>query len=190
VDGILTRRRAGSLIKKAHALARYWPVHAASWAWLVFTGGTVVAAVLQRLLLESHHSTQRLIERDLAQEKVGRHLVRMASCSEAVTADFVEPMPHGGDTSLASSPDPNDDVFYVYRDRIFDVPYAATKLGLLHLLLRAGAVVRLNGAVARGELTVKIVVPVTCHAQPEDVMAVPRRDVRSETGPASAARLE
>ena len=38
------------------------PTHAASWLLLVFSGGTVLSAALQRLLVEQQQSSQRLVE--------------------------------------------------------------------------------------------------------------------------------
>ncbi len=40
----------------------HWRLHAASWLLLAFSGGTVLSAVLQRLLLEPEQASQRLVE--------------------------------------------------------------------------------------------------------------------------------
>lgn len=60
--GALTRRASGSRIEAAPALASYLPTHAASWALLVFSVGTVLSAVLQRHLLEETQTAQHLVE--------------------------------------------------------------------------------------------------------------------------------
>jgi hypothetical protein len=62
VVGIITRRRSGDLIERTRALALYMPVHAARWILLVFSGGTVLSAVLQRHLLEDTQTAQHLVE--------------------------------------------------------------------------------------------------------------------------------
>jgi len=104
-----------------------------------------------------------------------RRLVWTSACALPVRADFVEPLPHGTDTSLAPLRDPNDRVAYVYRGRTLDGPRAAIQLSILSVLHRAGAVLGMNGAATRHELAVKLVVPAGCDAAPEEAMAALRQ---------------
>jgi hypothetical protein len=104
-----------------------------------------------------------------------RRMVWTGSCPLPVTADFVEPSPHGTDTSLAAPRDPNDRVAYIYRGWTLEGPRAAMQLSVLYVLRRAGAVLGLNGVATRHELAVKLVVPAGCDASPEEAMAVLRR---------------
>ena len=63
MTGDLTRRGAvGIMPTLGRALASYLLLPAASWALLVFSGGTVLSAVLQRHLLEEIQTAQHLIE--------------------------------------------------------------------------------------------------------------------------------
>lgn len=114
----------------------------------------------------------------LSRRDAVRHSVQIASCAAPVTVDFVEPSPHGSDTSLALPPDPNDRVFYVYRGHTLDGPRAAMKLNALYFLRRAGAVLRISGSGARDQLAVKVIVPAGCGATAEDAMAALRQDVQ------------
>lgn len=107
-----------------------------------------------------------------------RHWVQISSCAAPVTIDFVEPSPHGSDTSLAPAPDPNDRVFYLYRGSTLGDPRAAMKLNALYFLRRAGAVLRISGSEVRDRLAVKVIVPAGCGVSPEDAMAALRQDVR------------
>lgn len=67
MTGVLARREATVLIQGGRALARRLPVHAASWALLVFACGTSLSAALQRLLLTPDLSAQRLVELDIGE---------------------------------------------------------------------------------------------------------------------------
>ncbi|GJE40416.1 hypothetical protein ACFQFG_18200 [Methylobacterium persicinum] len=100
-----------------------------------------------------------------------RRSVWIATCPAPVTADFVEPSPHGSDTSLASPPNPNDRVVYLYRGWTLEGRRAAMELGALYFMRRAAAVLRLSGSGARDELAVKVIVPDGCSASPGEVMA-------------------
>lgn len=111
----------------------------------------------------------------LTRAEAVRRVVWTAACPRPVVADFVEPSPHGTDTSLAAPRDPNDRVVYVYRGWTLDGPRAAMALGVLHVVRRAGAVLGANGAATRHELAVKLVVPAGCNTAPEAVMAALRR---------------
>ncbi|SFL26123.1 hypothetical protein [Methylobacterium pseudosasicola] len=104
-----------------------------------------------------------------------RRMVWTAACPLPVTADFVEPSPHGADTSLAAPRDPSDRVAYVYRGWTLEGPRAAMQLSVLYVQRRAGAVLGLNGVATRHELAVKLVVPAGCGASPEEAMAALRR---------------
>lgn len=106
------------------------------------------------------------------------HFVQIGSCAAPVAVDFVEPSPHGSDTSLALPPNPNDRVFYVYRSSILGGPRAAMKLSALYFLRRLGAVLRMSGSEAQDHLALKVIVPAGCGASPEDVMSALRQDVR------------
>lgn len=105
-----------------------------------------------------------------------RQKLRIASCPAPVTVDLVEPSPHGRDASLAVPPNPGDQAFYVYRGWILHGPHAAMKLGALYFLRRVGALVGIGGPSVRDELAAKVIVPASCHASPEDVLAVLRRE--------------
>ena len=111
----------------------------------------------------------------LARAEAVRRLVWIAACPLPVTADFVEPSPHGSDTSLASPRNPDDRVVYVYRGWTLEGPRAAMALSVLHILRRAGAVLRMSGTATRNALAVKLVVPAGCAASPDTVMATLRR---------------
>lgn len=111
----------------------------------------------------------------LTRAEAVRRVVWTAACPRPVVADFVEPSPHGTDTSLAAPRDPNDRVVYVYRGWTLDGPRAAMALGVLHFVHRAGAVLRMRSASARNALAVKLVVPAGCDTTPEAVMAALRR---------------
>ena len=104
-----------------------------------------------------------------------RRLVWTGTCPLPVMADFVEPSPHGTDTSLAAPRDPNDRVVYVYRGWTLEGPRAAMQLSVLYFMRRAGAVLGTNGAATRHERAVKLIVPAGCDASPEDAMAALRR---------------
>ncbi|MCJ2122855.1 hypothetical protein [Methylobacterium sp. J-077] len=104
-----------------------------------------------------------------------RREIWTAACLRPVIADFVEPSPHGTDTSLAAPRDPNDRVVYVYRGWTLEGPRAAMALSVLHFAHRASAVLRMRAASARSDLAVKLVVPAGCDASPEAAMAALRR---------------
>ncbi|MCJ2055248.1 hypothetical protein MKL09_01630 [Methylobacterium sp. J-048] len=111
----------------------------------------------------------------LPRAEAGRRAVWTGACPLPVTADFVEPSPHGTDTSLAAPRDPNDRVVYVYRGWTLEGPRAAMQLSVLYFMRRAGAVLGLNGAATPHELAVKLVVPAGCDASPDEAMAALRR---------------
>lgn len=115
----------------------------------------------------------------LPRDRAARRLVWTGTCAAPVTVDFVEPSPHGNDTSLAVTADPRDQVFYVYAGWTFGDRHAAMKLSMLYVLRQAIAIVRIDAPGTRGERAVKLVVPAGCQATPDDVMDALRRDVRA-----------
>jgi hypothetical protein len=108
----------------------------------------------------------------------GRRLLRIAACPTPVLVDFVEPSPHGRDTSLVASPDPSDRTAFVYRGWTLDGPRAVMKLSMLYFMYRAGAVLGVSGPVAGDERAVKLVVPGTCDAAPDAILSALFDDLR------------
>ncbi|MGU3667796.1 hypothetical protein ACLBX9_26725 [Methylobacterium sp. A49B] len=118
---------------------------------------TVTIAPGERLALPLHHA--------------GRRLLRIAACPTPVLVDFVEPSPHGRDTSLMASPDPSDRTTFVYRGWTLAGPRAVMKLSMLYFMYRAGAVLGVSGPFAGDERAVKLVVPGTCDAAPGAILS-------------------
>lgn len=104
-----------------------------------------------------------------------RRGVRVGACLDPVTADFVDPSPHGEDASLAAPPAPGDRVVYVYRRWTLGGRLATAELGALHFARRALGVLRMGGDAARREMAVKLTIPAGCDASPEDAMAALRQ---------------
>lgn len=115
----------------------------------------------------------------LPREDAVHRTVAPTGCSAPATVDFVDPFPHGVDTSLAAPRDAGDRVYYVYRGRTLHGRFAAVELGVLHFIRLAGAVIRFNGLRGREDRAVKLVVPAGCDASPETLMDQLRRDVKS-----------
>ena len=111
-------------------------------------------------------------------EAVGR-TVWTAACDAPVTVDFIDPAPHGADSSLAPPRYPGDRVYYVYRGQVLYGRFAAMKLTISHFARQAGAMLHILGGGGQDERAIKFVVPTGCDATPDEVMDALRRDVRS-----------
>lgn len=115
----------------------------------------------------------------LPRAAAGPRAVLVGACWAPVPVEFVEPLPHGTDTSLAGPANAGDRVFYAYRGWMLGGRFSLTELAILHLAWRGASILRLNGAAARDTLAVKLTIPAGCAAAPEDALAALRQELRA-----------
>lgn len=104
--------------------------------------------------------------------------VLIGACWTPIPVEYVDPSPHGADTSLASPENAGDRVFYAYHGWVFSGRFAATELAFRHLIWRGASILRLDGIGGRDTLAVKLTMPAGCAADPEVAMVALRREVR------------
>ena len=114
----------------------------------------------------------------LNRSATGPRDVLIGACWTPIPVEYVEPSPHGADTSLAGSKNAADRVFYAYHGWVFGGRFAATELILRHLIWRSVSMLHLDGVGGRDTLAVKLTMPAGCQASPEEAMVALRHDVR------------
>ncbi|MCJ2021745.1 hypothetical protein MKK84_30765 [Methylobacterium sp. E-065] len=113
----------------------------------------------------------------LPRASAGRHRVAAGSCARAALVTFVWVGPYGSDPSLVDTPDPEDQVSYIYRGWNLGHRSATVSLNAIYFMRLAQARLSTGRSPAADDIAVKIVVPAGCDATPDDVLAAFRKQV-------------
>lgn len=100
--------------------------------------------------------------------------VRVETCPQPVSVDFVQASPYEPDPSLVGRPGPGDHVAYVYRGRDLGSRFITIKLNAIYLARLAYARLAMRRNPATDELALKMIIPSGCASPSADVMAVLR----------------
>lgn len=106
-----------------------------------------------------------------------RRTVGVQFCSMPAAIDFISASPYGSDPSLTGAPGPGDRVAYFYHGWNLGSRVSAVGLNAIYFARRAYAVMRMADDFATDDLAVKVIVPASCYASPEDVMTALRREL-------------
>ena len=105
--------------------------------------------------------------------------VLIGACWTPIPVEFVEPSPHGTDTSVAGPTNAEDRVFYAFHGWVFGGRFAGLELIIRHLIWRSVSILSLDGVGGRDTLAVKLTMPAGCAADPEVAMTALRREARA-----------
>lgn len=103
--------------------------------------------------------------------------LRVEPCTSPVSVNFFRTGPYEPDPSLVGTPRPNDRVFYVYRGLNLGNRFATVSLNAIYYARHAYARLTMRQKPAWDDIAVKIIVPASCEASPNDVIAALQQDV-------------
>ena len=105
--------------------------------------------------------------------------VMVGTCLAPASINFVGAGFYASDPSLVGAPGPEDRVFYIYRGWRLGRRFVSVRLNAIYFVHRVYARLVMHKNLATDDLAVKVIVPASCDASLNDVMAALRWDVRS-----------
>ena len=115
----------------------------------------------------------------LPRDAAGPRAVLVGACWTPIPVEFVEPLPHGTDTSPTNPTNADNRVFHAYRGWMLGGRFSLAKLAVLHLAWRGASILQLNGTGAQDTLAIRLTIPAGCGAEPEQAMTALRREVKA-----------
>lgn len=125
-----------------------------------------------------------LLPRDVAQPM----MLPIETCSSSVSVLFVKVSPYEPDPSLLGRPRPGDRVFYVYRGWHLGNRFINISFNTMYFARRAYARWKMQKIPTTEDIALKFIVPSSCKASPEAVMAVLRTTLQPFVFPAVQSR--
>lgn len=125
-----------------------------------------------------------LLPRDVAQPMI----LPIESCSSSASVYFAQVSPYEPDPSLLGRPRPGDRVFYVYRGWHLGNRFINISLNSIYFSRRAYARLKMQKIPTTEDFALKFIVPSSCKASPEAVMAVLRTTLQPFVFPAVQSR--